>query len=144
MQKEFPSAAKEQYTQGPHGKPQMTEKEYAELEKQKEDSIREQTEIMNKDIPFMRLKEEYTRLQVEIYKNDVLLGKIIPDPQKHGVLGIEMLRMQVEATGWWYQFEQSQKAGAEQEKKKKEEEQKAAMEKEGTAAGSIITDGQIK
>lgn len=135
--KNFQNAAKAQYTQGPEGtNPQMTE---AEQEQQREAAIKEQTEIMNKDIEFMRLKEEYTRLQIEIYRNDVIMGKIIPDPKKHGMLAIEMLKAQVEFTGWWYQFEQSQKEAAKQEKEKKE-----AMEKEGTAVNGIITDGQVK
>ncbi len=140
MTREFNTTGKEQYAQGPaQTKPQMTEKEYAELEKQKEENMKEQMVYMGKEIEFMRLKKEYQELQVTIYETSFMLGSISAS-QVPGILGLELMRRDIESQMWLHQFKQ----GQEQAKKEQESKAQSAMQEAGTATSTIITDGQVK
>lgn len=133
MQKEFNPANKEQYAAGPQAaKPQMTEKEYAELEKQKVENMQEQMAHMSKELEFMRMKKEYQELQLSIYESSFMLGTIGAQ-QVPGTLGLELMRRDVEAQIWLHQFKQGQ-----EQARKEQEEQKKKMAEAGTSAETII------
>lgn len=94
--------------------PQMTKEEAAKM---KEDTYN----LMKEDIEFMRLKDEYERLQVQAYEHAVLLGRLEPS-QVPGMLGLELIRRDIEAQSWLAQFKRGIEQGmAEEQQKEKGE-----------------------
>lgn len=111
----------EKFKKGPS--PKMTPEQEEKLKK-------ENMEFMQKDIEFMRLKHEYTKLQIEGYEHAVLLGQMMPS-QVPGLLGLKLMREDLETQAFLGQV----KAGIEQGMKEEEERKKQAESK-----SQIITD----
>ena len=117
MQQEFPTQPqtgndiKEQYRQGPPKPP---------TEEELQQSKNEQTEMMQKDIEFLRLKKEYHDLQIAIITNDVLLGNR-PISSVPGLLGAELSVREIKSQTIMSQFVHEMNIRMEEEAKKKKE-----------------------
>jgi hypothetical protein len=110
---------KKKFTETPD---QISAEELAELKKRMD----EETDKMEADLRFMRVRREY-------YETAALIG-MINVKNVPGLLGWELQRRFIESTGIVYQYEMGQKAAREEAEKKEAEEKKP----------TIITDGQIK
>lgn len=128
MEKTFEPKHTEKFAKGTQPK-EMTKEEAKKL---KDDTYA----LMLEDIEFMRLKAEYEGLQIQSYENAVMLGRQEPSTVP-GLLGLELVRRDVEIQQWLYNF----KAGMEQGMKEEQERQAA---EQAEAKSTIITDGQVK
>ena len=120
MQQEFPTQPqtendiKEQYRQGPPKPP---------TEEELEQSKKEQTEMMTKDLEFLKLKKEYHDLQIAIITNDILLGNR-PISSVPGLLGAELSVREIKSQTIMSQFVHDMNLRMEEEARKKEQEAK--------------------
>lgn len=109
---------KEDFTKGPDIPKQMT--------KEEADKLRKDTEAMYDDrLPYMRKEDEYNKLVISSYEQDVLLGRI-PIKEVPGLLGLEMMTREIQARGYLMQWQM----GQEEAKKRHEQEQQMLKEKE--------------
>ena len=89
-------------------------------EEELQQSKNEQTEMMQKDIEFLRLKKEYHDLQIAIITNDVLLGNR-PISSVPGLLGAELSVREIKSQTIMSQFVHEMNIRMEEEAKKKKE-----------------------
>lgn len=151
MQKELPkqtsgNTIKDQFKEGPATESKITKE-------QKEQWKKEQTAIMQEDIEFMKLRDEFEELEIRAYERQVKLGRL-DAKQVPGLLGLQLMREEIETQGYLYEFRQAQRqAQAEIEKRKQEEAAKNGTagtegnvdgKPEATTGSPIITDGQMK
>lgn len=109
---------KEQFNKGPEIPKQMT--------KEEAEKLRKETEAMYDDrLPYMRKEDEYNKLVISSYEQDVLLGRI-QIKEVPGLLGLELMTREIQARGFLMQWQM----GQQEAKERHEQELKMKKEKE--------------
>ncbi len=76
---------KEQFAAGPQEVPQMTPEQIQEK--------------MEEQLPWLRVQNEYSKLQMEIMERDVLLGRRTPNSVP-GIFGLELMIREIQAKSY--------------------------------------------
>lgn len=120
---EEPQSIKDQFQQGPTQEaPRVpTMEEVMEYR-------RKETERMESELPYMRMKEEYNRLEMALYEQGVMLGAIpLTNEQGKvivpGLLGIELYMRQQEAISQFAAYRSSLQQQADKMRQEEEKQQ---------------------
>jgi len=122
---------KKKFTETPE---QITPEEFAEIKKRMD----EETDKMEADLRFMRIRKEY-------YELSALLG-MINVKNVPGLLGWELQKRFIESVGYVSQYEMGQLAAKKEAEEKETEAAGTTTKKDNKKEGKkspIITDGQM-